>query len=71
MLLSGCETVAPNAARFSSVPLKVYSKDEQAHMAKRIAEICGDPPACSPGTAESWILDYIQLRAMVRAAGKP
>lgn len=69
LLLSSCATGAAEAPRYAQIPLKTISAADQKAMADRIVAACGSPvPRCAPGSAEQHELDYVELRAAVKAA---
>ena len=70
LLLSSCGTAGPDAKRLVGVSLPLWSAAEQAAAERAITKVCGTAPVRCPGSAvlERAVLDYVKLRAMVRAA---
>ncbi len=68
--LASCTTAEREAPRLVGVPLAPWSAADQAMAEREIIKACGSQPVRCPGSAvlERATLDYVKLRALVRAA---
>lgn len=70
LLLAGCATAEPEAGGFAPVPLPEFTQAQQQAAFRAIIATCGPQIDCPPGAIlERSVLDYVKLRAEVRAAG--
>lgn len=70
LLLSSCTTAEDSARRLVGVPLAPWSAADQAEAERKIKLACGTQPVLCPRSAvlERATLEYVKLRALVRAA---
>lgn len=70
LLLASCSTAADRATAYVGVPLASWSVQDQKRAGELIAQRCGNPPLCpADAVLERATLEFVKLRALVRAAG--